>query len=123
MSGVLDEQELQRVFGHMQEGIAKVYDPARFATLLGIDNGIQQDPQVCHDGHFCASALKSAEIDLEFLWHSQTSTQSTLSGIGTTIYDTQGIRWIRELAQEKPTLSSRKRAVHQITSAVQPHST
>lgn len=39
-------QELQRVFGHMQEGIAKVYDPAPFATLLGIDKGIQQDPQV-----------------------------------------------------------------------------
>lgn len=39
-------QELQRVFGHMQEGISKVYDPGRFAKLLGIDNGIQQDPQV-----------------------------------------------------------------------------
>ncbi|CAM9626860.1 unnamed protein product [Laminaria digitata] len=38
-------EELQRVFGHMQEGAAKVYDPARFASLLGIDNGIQQDPQ------------------------------------------------------------------------------
>eukprot|EP00904_Undaria_pinnatifida_P007871 jgi/Undpi1/4213/HiC_scaffold_16.g07579.m1 len=38
-------EELQRVFGHMQEGVAKVYDPARFASLLGIDNGIQQDPQ------------------------------------------------------------------------------
>lgn len=34
------------MFGHMQEGVAKVYDPARFASLLGIDNGIQQDPQV-----------------------------------------------------------------------------
>ncbi|CAM9367462.1 unnamed protein product [Ascophyllum nodosum] len=38
-------EELQLVFGHMQEGLAKVYDPARFATLLGIDKGIQQDPQ------------------------------------------------------------------------------
>ena len=34
------------MFGHMQEGLAKVYDPARFATLLGIDKGVQQDPQV-----------------------------------------------------------------------------
>ncbi|CAN0067591.1 unnamed protein product, partial [Sphacelaria rigidula] len=38
-------QELQRVFGHMQAGSAKVCDPARFANLLGIDKGIQQDPQ------------------------------------------------------------------------------
>ena len=30
----------------MQEGAAKVYDPAPFAGLLGIDNGVQQDPQV-----------------------------------------------------------------------------
>lgn len=30
----------------MQEGVAKVYDPAPFANLLGIDKGIQQDPQV-----------------------------------------------------------------------------
>lgn len=41
----LARQELQRVFGHMQEGVAKVYDPAPFANLLGIDKGIQQDPQ------------------------------------------------------------------------------
>lgn len=40
-------QELQLVFGHMQEGTAKVYDPASFPALLRMDTGSQQDPQVC----------------------------------------------------------------------------
>ncbi len=34
------------VFGHMQEGSAKVYDPAAFPALLRMDTGSQQDPQV-----------------------------------------------------------------------------
>lgn len=34
------------VFGHMQEGISKVYDPAGFPALLRMDTGSQQDPQV-----------------------------------------------------------------------------
>ncbi|CAM9717071.1 unnamed protein product, partial [Scytosiphon promiscuus] len=38
-------RELQVVFGHMQEGIAKVYDPSAFPALLRMDTGSQQDPQ------------------------------------------------------------------------------
>lgn len=34
------------VFGHMQEGISRVYDPAGFPALLRMDTGSQQDPQV-----------------------------------------------------------------------------
>lgn len=34
------------MFGHMQEGTAKVYDPAGFPALLRMDTGSQQDPQV-----------------------------------------------------------------------------
>lgn len=49
------------MFGHMQEGTAKVYDPAGFPALLRMDTGSQQDPQV-HKHTFYSSMLFFLQI-------------------------------------------------------------
>ena len=41
-------QELQRVFAHMHLGRARDYNPKKFAQLLALDRGTQQDPQEFH---------------------------------------------------------------------------
>jgi hypothetical protein len=50
-------QELQNVFGHMQLGRARSYNPSEFAKLLSLDRGAQQDPQVCDGVCFVLHAV------------------------------------------------------------------